>query len=549
MNHRRLIRLIIACGILFAGGVLLQGYVTDDTFIHLRYAQHLLTRGEFSFNPGVSTYGATSPLWIVGLVALLELGLAPLTAAWVLGLIAGLLMLFLFDAILARLPWPPWWRAVLLWLAASDAWFVRWTWSGMETPLATALLLVLLLPLFGQPAAARSVRWRVFLAWGGSAALAGLVRPEFILLAPLAWPWLLWHESRVQPAGTTRWPRLVLASLVGWLVVLGPWLLFSYRVFGHLLPGTASAKSYALTVAPDRLVASGLRSLQQLAATQGTLWLALLGLTLAFLLLRAWRRTQTNTKTNDGTDQIPGGEVACWSTRQTALVGITVTWCLALMGGYAVKQVWVISRYLAPLAPPLLLALGVVAHWFWTRGRGRGCLADTWFGGTVWRWVCTVCLGLGCVVCLAVNGWLLVSQVRPHAQDFSRGVNDCYLGIGEWLARESASDALVAALDIGAVGYASERRVLDLMGLVSPELIDLGHEIGFEEMVASGAWLDVERPDYLVDRTVGPPRWTDRQLKGVRFELLDTCIIEGVGLREPEPWTVALYRLVPLDPE
>ena len=51
-----------------------RGYVTDDTYIHLRYVQNLLTRGEFSFNPGVSTYGATSPLWILGLV-LLPVGL------------------------------------------------------------------------------------------------------------------------------------------------------------------------------------------------------------------------------------------------------------------------------------------------------------------------------------------------------------------------------------------------------------------------------------------------------------------------------------------
>jgi hypothetical protein len=82
--------------------------------------------------------------------------------------------------------------------------------------------------------------------------------------------------------------------------------------------------------------------------------------------------------------------------------------------------------------------------------------------------------------------------------------------------------------------------------------MDLGREMGFAEMVASGAWLLVgngsgrpgRAPDYFVDRSEGPPRWDGRTLYGFRFELLDTCIISGLGLGEPQPWTVALYRLV-----
>jgi hypothetical protein len=50
-----------------------------------------------------------------------------------------------------------------------------------------------------------------------------------------------------------------------------------------------------------------------------------------------------------------------------------------------------------------------------------------------------------------------------------------------------------------------------------------------------------------VDRNLGLPRWQDRSLHGVRFELLDTCFIEGMGLSEPQRWTVALYRLIAED--
>jgi hypothetical protein len=50
----------------------------------------------------------------------------------------------------------------------------------------------------------------------------------------------------------------------------------------------------------------------------------------------------------------------------------------------------------------------------------------------------------------------------------------------------------------------------------------------------------------LVDRTDGPPRWDGRIVEGFRFELVRTCEMPGVGLRESQPWTVALYRLIPV---
>ncbi|MBK6898912.1 MAG: hypothetical protein IPH09_06465 [bacterium] len=117
-------------------------------------------------------------------------------------------------------------------------------------------------------------------------------------------------------------------------------------------------------------------------------------------------------------------------------------------------------------------------------------------------------------------------------------------GTGLWLRDNTPPDAVVAALDIGALGYASERRVMDLAGLVSPEVRSLGRDMGFEAMVASGRWLELEVPDYLFDRTLGPPRWAGRTVGGVEFELLETCGIASVGLREADPWTYALYRLV-----
>ncbi len=559
MNQSRMIRLVLAVAIFAAAGWFLRGYITDDTYIHLRYAHNLIERGEFSFNPGQGSYGATSPLWIFGLAIFLKLGMAPFTAAWLLGALSGLTMIIILDNILERMTFSPVWRGVLLVLAASDVWFLRWTFSGMETPLATALLLLLLWPLtIGREpdwSVTREKLWLRYLGWGVVAGMAGLVRPEFMLLAPLALPWLLWFEyfraSSVDGAAGRTQARPhgpLLAAILGWFLVIGPWLLYAWHAFGRITPGTAAAKSS--TSAPSLMMVLEylFRSLQQLAATQGLLWLVLFVLVVLVLLCNrrdldsVWEN-RYDTGLEDLVDtnekQVPGqGPWSVWG--PTALVGIAATWFVVLLGGYAVKQVWIISRYVSPLAPVLLLAMGVITEWL--LGGKRVALHGRKIGHAFM-------IG-GVTLTLLFNGWIFFSQVVPHAQKFPAGVRECYLGMGEWLSQNTPEDAVIAALDIGAVGYASERRVLDLMGLVSPEILELGQKIGFQEMVASGAWLETReagsgrRPDYFVDRSEGAPRWEGKTMHGIRFELLDTCILEGVGLREPQPWTVALYRLV-----
>ena len=190
MVRSRILRIFISLVVFGTAGYLLRGYITDDTFIHLRYAQNLLERGEFSFNPGDRTYGATSPLWIFGLALMMKLGLAPMTSAWVVGAICGLVMILAADTIIERLTFGYQWKFLLMLLVVSDVWFLRWTFSGMETPLATALLVVLLIPLVSGRT--KGPLWHRYLIWGVGAGLAGLVRPEFLVMGPLAVPWLLW---------------------------------------------------------------------------------------------------------------------------------------------------------------------------------------------------------------------------------------------------------------------------------------------------------------------------------------------------------------------
>jgi hypothetical protein len=536
-------RLATGLLLLVAAHLLLRGYVTDDTYIHLRYAENLVERGEFSFNPGDATYGATSPLWIFGLALLLKFGLAGPAAAWTLGLLSGALTVWVLAGLLRRMGYPQSWRWWLLLLAVVDAWFLRWTMSGMETPLATAILLVLLWPLvIASPVERPDQRlWPRYLAWGTAAGLAALVRPEYLLLAPAALPVLLLFEYRRADATRGRAGRVrarphgpVLAAGCGWLLTAGPWLAYAHATFGRVTPGTAEAKSYDATFAFQEIAASLMRSLQQLGMTQAILWAFFLALVL-FVLVERVRQERS------GEYEEPPPVPTAWQFwRGVTVVLVTALWVALLLGGYAVNRVWTISRYLSPLSPPMLMALAVLAYWLLN-------LASDYRGRPFWsRWAPAV----ACALSLTANVAITTLMVRPHVRDFSAGVVECYLERGEWLGENSPPGAVIAALDIGALAYGSDLPVRDLMGLVSPEIMAMGREMGFEAMVESGIWLrgldgEAPPPTWFVDRSLGPPRWDGRTVRGVTFELVDTCTIRGVGLREPEDWTVATYRLRP----
>jgi hypothetical protein len=63
----------------------------------------------------------------------------------------------------------------------------------------------------------------------------------------------------------------------------------------------------------------------------------------------------------------------------------------------------------------------------------------------------------------------------------------------KWTAANTPPEALIAVHDIGAMGYFGSRRVLDLAGLVSPEVIPF-----IRDEAHLSRWLDEQNADYLV---------------------------------------------------
>jgi arabinofuranosyltransferase len=76
-------------------------------------------------------------------------------------------------------------------------------------------------------------------------------------------------------------------------------------------------------------------------------------------------------------------------------------------------------------------------------------------------------------------------------------INEMQVATGKWIDQNLPKDALIATNDIGAIAYFSDRRVIDTVGLISPQVLD-DIRRGVSKDDAVYALFEKERPDYAV---------------------------------------------------
>jgi hypothetical protein len=389
------------------------GFPLDDAWIHLHFARNLAEGAGFSYNPGVPVAGSTAPLWTV----LLALGalvagptLAMAKAVGVGATLAGALVLRR-----AAVAWGAA-RPVAVMAAVALLWCGPVAWgalSGMEVSLAVGLVAAALL----AHARGRAALTAAF------AALAALARPEAVLVLPL-----------LVVAGRLSIRRIVLFSVVA-AAVLAPAVAFSLVTVGTPLPATATAKVDGGLVGWLGGVREPFaRTLVHRPAEFFAGWLGwltsvhwLLPIALAPAIVIAWRRAGPALG-------IP------------ALLLLLHPLAMALVAPYR-EPGFQEGRYSIHLLPLALIVLAVSAP----RDVGRP----------------------GRVVGL---GWLALALLTlPGAADrygwAVQNINAMQVHLGQWVDRHAPRTATIAVNDIGAIAFFSRRHVIDLMGLVTPEII------------------------------------------------------------------------------
>jgi hypothetical protein len=420
--------LLIGLEILSAGLYLAvtekPGFPLDDAWIHQTYARNLGLHGLLAFSPDQPSTGSTSPGW----TALLAMGYvveAPFILwAYIWGGIFAIAAAFT-AARLSQAYFGDFRQAVILGVFCILEWHLAWSaLSGMEISLFTFLTLFFLLCLHNNLPP---------LGMGVFAGITFLVRPEGVLLALLyGWKLLITNRSNLRndPKILRQVFNAVSIFVVSFLIVISPWVLFNLIYNGKPFPSTISSKfmqfgyPWSLSNSLEYLLSVFIYFLA------GPLMLLLPGTALA--IYNVFRQRMTD-------------------------LYYPVIWFLSLIGLYAVAlpAIYHHGRYLMPLIP-IVAMYGIQGLFSLMEKLPVKSLLRSW------SWLI---LG-GMVIVLWVNGASTFAlQVRL--------LTESHLQAARWVDAHTPRDAIIATHDIGIIGYITQRQIVDLAGLVTPEVIPI----------------------------------------------------------------------------
>ncbi len=434
--------LIIAGAVILIAGVYLMvsnftyavGFPLDDSWIHQTYARNLAMHGEWAFRAGVPSAGSTSPLWSALLALGFLLRLSPYIWTYFLGALILFALSILCEWAVRKIvesyhPRFPW-----VGIFVAFEWHFAWAaMSGMETLLHGLILAAVLIMLMTNS--------RRYLLLGLLTGLSVWIRPDGLtLLGPVVMTIFLVEETiQDKLTALTRY-------LLGFGSLFGAYLFFNLAVGGQPMPNTFYAKQV------------------EYAGRQSQWWQValqlLVGPSLALL---------------------PG--VIGWGVRSvrekmwgslSALI-----WVAGYIAVYTSRlPMYQHGRYIMP-AMPILFLFGLLA--FAEFDHSRMFKRYHWIGQIVWR---------------ASIGMLTFAFIFIGANSYAQDVaviESEMVATAKWAAENLPPDALIAAHDIGALGYFDNHELIDLAGLISPEVIPI---IRDEPRLAN--YLKQRGADYLI---------------------------------------------------
>jgi hypothetical protein len=402
------------------------GFPLDDAWIYQTYARNLAHTGQWAFVPGAPSTGSTSIFWTVLLTPLHLITTDPRWGTHLLGFVTlaatalGAARLFDQD--------PPI-TSLLVGLAIALEWHLVWAAaSGMETLLFTAMVVWYWVWLRRRDPALIGHRWQDGIAvglWGGALMLS---RPEGVLVFVIT----VVYGLLVPDRWVAKFTWLALAAF-GFALVAAPFFGLNVLLSGDIWPNTFSAKQteYAVRYETPYII----RLYEQIRVVMiGAQILLLPG-----VIYELYRDIRYRT---DWVSLVP------W------------IWVLAHLALYAARLpvTYHHGRYAIPVIP-LVLVFGV---------RGMLRLARPRHRKTTIRLVSAAWLAS---VSVLVPAFL----VRLGADAYGRDVHIIESEMVEtahWVRENIEPETMIAAHDIGALGYFAPHPLLDLAGLVSPEIVD-----------------------------------------------------------------------------
>ncbi len=414
------------------------GYPLDDAWIHQTYARNFAQTGQWVYSPGQTSGGSTGPIWGFLLAVLHLVRLPEIAGTAVLGWFLLIwTTVFTLNLVLEFKPDLKIHRIFIGGIVIFE-WHLVWSaGSGMET-LLFSLIAISVIYLTGKPD--RSVFLIGFLA-----GLSVWVRPGGLtLIGPVLFVMVF--------SDLDQKIKNISYAITGFLTPIIPYFLFNYFVVGDFWPNTFFAKQaeYAellklpffnrfWTVFNQLLVGVGI-----------LLFPGLIEKVRIAVKSKNW--------------QVLGA--ACW------LFGYLGIYVLKLPVDYQH------GRYVIPVVP-IYLGLGLAGS----------AEIFSWNSEIAWRRI------LGRLFWTSVAAVSLVFWIKG-ADAYARDVAVIEAEMVEtalWINQNLEENAVIAAHDIGALGYFGNREIIDLAGLITPDVIPI-----IRNEAALSAYLDLKKADYLM---------------------------------------------------
>lgn len=409
------------------------GFPLDDPWIHLQFARNVAEHGSFSYYKNeMPTSGSTAPLYTLLAAAGFLVTHHEMILSYILGVLAYLVAIAYFFRLAERM-----FAGAILPALAGTVLFAlepRLHWvalSGMETTLFIALVL----------ATVHYYQSRKSIGLGIVGGLLLWTRPEAVILyAAMAADWgfrLIAASGAERKALWTESSWLLQGGAIACVLGLG-YAGFNLALSGSILPNTYAAKlAYYGGTGTDfptavfRWLTSGHIVIVSVLAGGGVLR----------TLLQAARRQPPDTL-------------------------IPLLFSVGLFTAYWMKLPYLYQngRYMMPILPFVIL-LGLSGlRWMLTGAEKR--FSPRISARTI-RTVQTTLMAL-LIVQFALGTW----NGRVVYQESCKYISDRQVRTAFWIRDHLPPDAIVATHDVGALAYYSERRVVDMVGLISPEIID-----------------------------------------------------------------------------
>ncbi|MHA1638006.1 MAG: hypothetical protein ACTSUB_08325 [Candidatus Thorarchaeota archaeon] len=400
------------------------GFALDDSWIHLEYARSIFEGRAWQYVPDFPSTGSTSPLWSILLSGLFIFTTDPTGLVW--GVMIISILLYIINTYIVGLFVTKITESKPIGIVAMFAFVMipRNSWlmlSGMEYPIFLFFLFLPLL-LIDRPEP------RYDLILGFVAGFAFLSRPEGVLVALIIFPLRIILHLWNRDFSKKRLASVVMMFVSALLIVL-PWILYCLATTGYPLPDTFYAKSAPVT--PEMIARWDLH--------WTFFFLTWLFIPVGLLL---------------GVSLLFKKQPYPW----LFALSLTLLYRMTMPSQVLINN----TRYLVPIFSFLLISC--VCGIALIINRLDSTLPKH---NLINRDLISTVLILLIVIIPIFPSYFYQATYYGLA---TKNINEMQVNIGFWLQENTPDDAVIALGDVGAIRYFSDREIVDLVGLVTPEI-------------------------------------------------------------------------------